>query len=141
MGTLPERPLHVDSIHQVKGHDGVVVDPTFVLLFSVQMNGTFSGFRSSMQNITPLGPEHLQGYAARFSELERHVFGEDFAAAGRTKRWPLGRIVIPNEGREVGFPSHADVYLVAHTTGTAIWEAWLRGPSQTLDALRLDRMA
>lgn len=132
MENRPGPMLDVDS----KAHDGVIVEPTFVLLFSVQMTGAFSGFCSSAQNVTPLGSEHLQAYDARLSELERHVFGEDFAAAGRTKRWPLGRIAIPHEGRDAGFPSQADVYLVTHTTGTAIWEAWLHGPSQPLDALR-----
>jgi hypothetical protein len=132
MYNRPEPVLEVDC----KAHDGVVVEPTFVLLFSIQMTGAFSGFCSSAQNITPLGSEHLQAYDARLSELERHIFGEDFAAAGRTKRWPLGRITVPHEGREAGFPSQADVYLVTHTTGTAIWEAWLHGPSQPLDALR-----
>lgn len=132
MYNRPEPELDVDS----KAHDSVVVEPTFVLLFSVQMTGGFSGFCSSAQNITPLGSEHQQAYDAKLSELERHVFGEDFAAAGRTKRWPLGRIAIPHEGRDAGFPSQADVYLITHTTGTAIWEAWLHGPSQPLDASR-----
>ena len=132
MDEHPEPTLDVDS----KAHDGIVVEPTFVLLFSVQMTGAFSGFPSSTPNITSLGSEHFQAYNERFSELERHVFGEDFAAAGRTKRWPLGRIAIAREGRDPSFPSQADVYLVAHTTGTAIWEVWVRAPSQPLDALR-----
>jgi hypothetical protein len=132
MDNRPEPVLDVDF----KAHDSVVVEPTFVLLFSVQMTDAFSGFPPSTQNITPLGPEHIQAYNARFSELERHVFGEDFAAAGRTKRWPLGRIAIPHESRDTSFPSQAEVYLVAHTTGTAIWEVWVRVPNQPLDALQ-----
>jgi hypothetical protein len=132
MDERPEPTLDVDS----EAHDGVVVEPTFVLLFSVQMTGAFSGFPSSTPNITSLGSEHFHAYTERFSELERHVFGDDFAAAGRTKRWPLGRISIPCEGRDPSFPSQADVYLVAHTTGTAIWEVWVRAHSQPLDASR-----
>lgn len=124
-------PMHGDG-----ARDDIVLEPIFVLLFSIELTGAFNGFPQKTQDITPLAAEHLEAYDAKFSELERHVFGEDFAAAGRTKRWPLGRVAIPREGRDVAFPSHADVYLVTHATGTAIWEAWFPGPSQPLDALR-----
>ena len=131
MSNRPETPIDVDTNPPAKAYDSVMVEPTFVLLFSVQMTGAFNGFLLIRTEHHPARSEHLQP-----SELERHVFGENFAAAGRTKRWPLGRIAMPHEGQDAGFPSQADVYLVTHTTGTAIWEAWLHGPSQPMDASR-----
>lgn len=112
----------------------ITVEPTFVLLFSVQLTGAFDGFRASISGVTPHTSEHLKAYDERLSGLERHVFGDSFVAAGRTKRWPLGRIAI--RGHDASFPSHADVYLVTHSTGTAVWEAWFPGPSQPLNALQ-----
>ncbi len=136
MANRSERTSNTDSTHANSTSKKLTVEPTFVLLFSVKLTRAFTGFRSAAQSVAPLTPDYLQAYEARFSDLERHVFGEDFAAAGRTKRWPLGRITISDAGRDPGLPSHADVYLVTHTTGTALWEAWLPGPSQQLDALR-----
>ena len=141
MNNRPETPIDVDTNPPAKAYDSVMVEPTFVLLFSVQMTGAFSGFLLIRAEHHPARLRTPAGYDAKLSELERHVFGEDFAAAGRTKRWPLGRIAIPHEGRDAGFPSQADVYLVTHTTGTAIWEAWLHGPSQPTGCFAVDRMA
>ncbi|MEX0828433.1 MAG: hypothetical protein WD005_05715 [Haliea sp.] len=136
---MDNRAEHPSDANLMQGNEpqgDITVDPIFVLLFSVQLTGTFNGFPSLAQGITPLTAEHSEAYDTKLSELERHVFGEDFAAAGRTKRWPLGRISIRHAGRDAGFPPHADVYLVTHATGTAIWEAWFPGASQPLDALR-----
>lgn len=120
--------------HDERPQSDITVEPTFVLLFSVQLAGDFDGFRDSIPGVTPLTSEHLKAYDERLSGLERHVFGETFVAAGRTKRWPLGRIAIHNQ--DASFPPYADVYLVTHSTGTAVWEAWFAGPSQPLNALQ-----
>ena len=136
MDNPTEHPRDANPTHGDRPQGGITVEPTFVLLFSVQLTGAFDGFRSSIPGITPLTAEHLRAYEERLSELERHVFGEDFVAAGRTKRWPLGRIAIHNDDQDAAFPPHADVYLVTHSTGTAVWEAWFAGPSQPLDALQ-----
>lgn len=136
MNNLSDQPRNADPRSGHNSQDSITVEPIFVLLFSVQLTRSFDGFASLPQAITPLAAAHLEAYDAKLSELERHVFGEDFVATGRTKRWPLGRISISHEGRDPAFPSYADVYLVTHATGTAIWEAWFHGPSQPLDALR-----
>jgi hypothetical protein len=124
------------SVPADRPQDNITVDPTFVLLFSVQLSSGFDGFRTSIPGIAPLTSDHLRAYDERLSDLERHVFGEDFVAAGRTKRWPLGRIAIRDDSHGASFPSHADVYLLAHSTGTAVWEVWFAGPSQSLAALQ-----
>jgi hypothetical protein len=136
MDNPTEHPRDANPTHGDRPQGDITVEPTFVLLFSVQLTGAFDGFRSSIPGITPLSAEHLRVYEERLSELERHVFGEDFVAAGRTKRWPLGRIAIHDDNHDASFPLHADVYLVTHSTGTAVWEAWFTGPSQPLNALQ-----
>jgi hypothetical protein len=134
MDNPTEHPRDANSTHGDRPQGDITVEPTFVLLFSVQLTGAFDGFQTSIPGITPLTAEHLRAYEERLSELERHVFGEDFVAAGRTKRWPLGRIAIHHDAHDASFPPYADVYLVTHSTGTAVWEAWFAGPSQLLDA-------
>ena len=136
MDNPTEHPRDANPTHGDRPQGDITVEPTFVLLFSVQLTGAFDGFRSSTPGVTPLTSEHLRAYDERLSELERHVFGEDFVAAGRTKRWPLGRIAIHDDDQDASFPPYADVYLVTHSTGTAVWEAWFAGPSQPLDALQ-----
>jgi hypothetical protein len=136
MDNRAERPRGANPTHGERSQGDITVEPTFVLLFSVQLTGAFDGFRPAISGVTPLTSEHLRAYDERLSELERHVFGEDFVAAGRTKRWPLGRIAIHDDGHDASLRPHADVYLVTHSTGTAVWEAWLTGPNQPLNALQ-----
>jgi hypothetical protein len=135
MDNCAERPRNANPARDERPQGDVTVEPTFILLFATQLTGAFEGFRPSIPGVTPLTPEYLKAYDNRFSELERHVFGEDFVAIGRTKRWPLGRIAIDDD-HDALFPAHADIYLVTHSTGTAVWEAWFSGPSQPLKALQ-----
>jgi hypothetical protein len=136
MDNRAEHPRDANPTHGGGPQGDITVEPAFVLLFSVQLTDAFDGFRAPVPGITPLTAEHLEAYDDRFSELERHVFGEGFVATGRTKRWPLGRIAIHEGDHEASFPAHADIYLVTHSTGTAVWEAWFTGPSQPLKALQ-----
>jgi hypothetical protein len=136
MDNRSEPQRDANRTHCDRTQDNITVEPTFVLLFAVQLTSAFDGFSLSTPGITPLTSEHFRAYDERLSELERHVFGQDFVAAGRTKRWPLGRIAIDDDSHDVSLPPHADVYLVTHSTGTAVWEAWFTGPSQPLNALQ-----
>lgn len=134
---MDDRAEHPRDANPARGgypQSDITVEPTFVLLFSVQLTSAFDGFRAPISGVTPHTSEHLKAYDERLSDLERHVFGDSFVATGRTKRWPLGRVAI--RGHDASFPSHADVYLVTHSTGTAVWEAWFAGPSQPLNALQ-----
>lgn len=134
MDNRAEYPRDANPTHDERPQGDITVEPTFILLFSVQLAGAFDGFRAPISGVTPHTSEHLKAYDERLSGLERHVFGDSFVATGRTKRWPLGRVAI--RGHDASFPSHADVYLVTHSTGTAVWEAWFAGPSQPLNALQ-----
>jgi hypothetical protein len=58
--------------------------------------------------------------------------------AGRIARSPLGRISL--DALAEGAPTHADVYLLVHASGVALWEAWLPAQRQPFDAGRLIAM-
>ena len=79
MSNRPETPIDVDTNPPAKAYDSVMVEPTFVLLFSVHMR-RFQWIFAHPHRTSSRSSEHLQP-----SELERHVFGENFAAAGRTQ--------------------------------------------------------
>jgi hypothetical protein len=112
----------------------LVVAPAFMLLFSVRLTKTFSGFDAQVPGVSPLPPEEEQAYLAQFSDFEERLLGETFSKAHRVRRWPLGRIALTaNLGDR---PSYADVGLLVHKSGVALWEAWLPAPGQSFDATR-----
>jgi len=112
----------------------VTVDPAFVLLFSVHVVGTFKGFGAPPRGIALLPPQPAADYVARLADFETRLLGKTFRDAGRLARSPLGRIAL--DGLPDNSPPHADVYLLAHQSGVALWEVWLPAPSQSFDAAR-----
>jgi len=110
------------------------VDPAFVLLFSIRLKGAFKGFDTSHSGVAPLPSGEAQAYTTGLTEFERRLFGKAFLETRRITRWPLGRIAL--EGLAENSPTHADVYLLSHKSGVALWEVWLPAPSQTFDASR-----
>ncbi len=90
MDNRAEHPRDANPTHDERPQGDITIEPTFVLLFSVQLAGAFGGFRAPISGVTPHTSEHLKAYDERLSGLERHVFGDSFVATGRTKRWPLG---------------------------------------------------
>ena len=112
----------------------VTVEPAFVLLFSIHLKGAFKGFGTLAPGIAPLPPEQSGDYVARLAEFETRLLGKTFREAGRLTRAPLGRIAL--DGLPEHAPAHADVYLLAHKSGVALWEVWLPAPSQPFDAAR-----
>jgi hypothetical protein len=110
------------------------VEPAFVLLFSIRLKGAFKGFDTSHPGVTPLPTGEAQAYMTGLTEFERRLLGKAFLETRRITRWPLGRIAL--EGSAENSPTHADVYLLSHKSGVALWEVWLPAPSQTFDASR-----
>ncbi|WP_009207794.1 hypothetical protein [Sulfuricella denitrificans] len=111
-----------------------VVEPAFTLLFSVRLKGVFKGFGTLPPGVAPLPPGESQAYTTGLAEFERRLLGKTFLEARRITRWPLGRIAL--EGLADEAPAHADVYLLSHKSGVALWEVWLPAPSQSFDAAR-----
>jgi len=116
------------------GEEALVVEPSFVLLFSVRLHGAFTGFGALPAGIAPLPPEQSLAYVARLAESETRLLGKTFLETRRIIRWPLGRIALDNLPE--GAPAHADVYLLSHKSGVGLWEVWLPAPNQPFDAAR-----
>jgi len=111
-----------------------VVEPAFVLLFSIRLKGAFKGFGTSNPGVAQLRTEVSQAYMAELAEFERRLLGKAFLETRRIVRWPLGRIAL--EGLSDNVPIHADVYLLSHKTGVALWEVWLPATPQNFDVAR-----
>jgi hypothetical protein len=110
------------------------VESAFALLFSIRLKGAFKGFGKIYPGVTPLPPGESQAYTTGLDEFERRLLGKAFLETRRIVRWPLGRIAL--EGLADNAPAHADVYLLSHKSGVALWEVWLPAPAQSFDASR-----
>jgi hypothetical protein len=117
---------------------GLLVEPAFALLFSVRLKGAFKGSGTPQPGVSPLPAGESQAYTAGLAEFERRLLGRAFLETRRITRWPLGRIALdgPKSGAATGAPDHADVYLLSHKSGVALWEVWLPAPAQPFDAER-----
>jgi hypothetical protein len=113
---------------------GVTIEPTFAVLFSTRLRGGFEGFGDLPAGIVPLPSERSEGYVALLGEFELRLLGKAFLEAERMTRWTCGRIAL--DGLPEDAPAYADVYLLAHKSGCALWEVWLPAPAQPLDAAR-----
>lgn len=111
-----------------------VVTPAFLLLFAVELKGEFTGFGAKYTDIAPLPAEKARDYVGQFADFEKRLLGGAFQAARRIIRWPLGRIALAREFDAA--PSYADVFLLAHKSGVALWEIWLPAAEQRFDATR-----
>lgn len=114
---------------------GVVVEPAFILLFSVRLKGAFKGFTAPHPGVATLSADDSRAYLEGLAEFERRLLGKAFLETRRITRWPLGRIAL--DGMADDAPAHADVYLLSHKSGVALWEVWLPATEQVFDAARL----
>ena len=113
---------------------GVSVETAFVLLFSIRLKGAFKGFTASQPGVTGLPAEDSRAWLEGLAEFQRRLLGKAFLEARRITRWPLGRIAL--DGLADDAPTHADVYLLSHKSGVALWEVWLPATAQPFDASR-----
>jgi hypothetical protein len=123
-----------DAAGDASADDALRASAAFMLLFSVELTSEFAGFGLPGPGLVPLPAEQVERYVGQFTNLERRLLGEPFQAARRIARWPLGRIVLAGHGDHS--PPHADVYLLAHKSGLALWEVWLPATEQSFDASR-----
>jgi hypothetical protein len=110
------------------------VETAFVLLFSIRLKGTFKGFSAPHPGVAPLPADDSRAYLTGLDEFERRLLGKTFLEARRITRWPLGRIAL--DGMADDATTHADVYLLSHKSGVALWEVWLPATAQPFDASR-----
>jgi hypothetical protein len=90
-----------------------------------------------------VGPGFLPGdasraYTAGLVEFEQRLLGKTFLETRRIVRWPLRRIALGDwhEDKSGLAPDHADVYLLSHKSGVALWEIWIPGKAQPFDTSR-----
>ncbi len=105
--------------------------PAFFLLFSVQLKEPFTGFPELPSEITPFPDTYPEAYNTLIYEFERRTLGEMFLETKRISHWPLGRILFNNSDSHL--PEHADVFLLYHKAGVAVWEVWLPAPEQPIN--------
>ena len=122
------------------GHREASVTPArlqtmFVLLFPTRAPSSFAGFGEANGGIEPLPPEDAGARMEQLREVEVALLGTTYLESRRMVRWPLGRVRLP-QSQQGPRPDHADVFLVTHTAGAAVWECWIPAPEQPLDAAR-----
>lgn len=106
--------------------------PGFVLLFTSAVRADFTGF-GTVAGFAPL-PDPARAAATAWRDAaEAHVLGLAFLAAARLKRHVLGRVDLEKIENQ---PDHADVTLITHVAGVALWEVWLPAPPQDLEPAR-----
>lgn len=108
--------------------------PSFVLLFSIHLNSSFKGFGSLPSDIVPLSEKQSSEYLTRLATFETKLLGKTFYETKRLVRSPLGRIAFNEQPKES--PEYADVYLLTHKSGAALWEVWLTAPLQPFNTAR-----
>jgi len=114
--------------------EDLAVEPAFMLFFSIHLHGAFTGFTRQSAGIAPLPPRQLEDYDTQFARFETQLLGKTFVETHRITRWPLGRIALDILIGDT--PAYADVYLICHTSGAALWEIWLPAPAQLFDTSR-----
>ncbi|WP_031408140.1 hypothetical protein [Thiomonas sp. FB-Cd] len=116
---------------------GAASVPGFVLLFSSSLLPGFSGFQNSFDGFAPIPDASASALRSWRDAAQAHVLGPAFIQAARLSLRCVGRIEL-NKG-DADAPGHADISLLTHVAGVAVWEAWMPGPRQEFDAARWTR--
>ncbi len=110
-----------------------------VLLFPDNAPRDFDGFGErldgALDGLETLPSNEAKARMDQLHDTEMALLGSEYLETRRIARWPLGRVRLP-AATGAGEPQSADVFLVTHTAGAALWEAWIPIPEQPLDAER-----
>lgn len=108
--------------------------PGFVLLFTATLLPSFKGIEAMPPGFV-LQPESDASKLAQWRDAaQTHVLGQTFIQAARLNRSNLGRIEWTDN--DPAAPQHADVALLTHVAGVAVWEVWLPAVPQRFDPER-----
>lgn len=122
---LPDTvPPHVDNTPMLQ--------PAFVLLFAVTPDAA-AQHTEVPQGLRVIPDEFAESYRGRLDAMQQRLLGEPYLQARRLTRTAVGRLPLPSVE---GAPVHADIHLVTHKSGAAVWEVWLRAPPQLLEVAR-----
>jgi len=125
---LPTSP----SLSGPKSDSAVTVWPTFVLLFAVTPDAV-AGHTVPPSGLQAIPEEISDSYLSRLEAMQQRLLGEPYLQARRLQRSSVGRLILPASDGE---PPHADIHLVVHKSGAAVWEVWLVAPPQPMDVTR-----
>ena len=106
--------------------------PAFVLLFAITPDAA-AGRAKVPSGLHRIPDEIAQSYRSRLESLQQRLLGEPYLQARRLQRTMIGRLTLPGGDGE---PAFADIHLVVHKSGAAVWEVWLAAPSQPMDVAR-----
>jgi hypothetical protein len=111
---------------------GATVWPAFVLLFAVTPDAA-AGRVNPPAGLDPIPDEVSESYRSRLESLQQRLLGERYLQARRLQRTSVGRLTL--HGLD-GDPPYADIHLVVHKSGAAVWEVWLSAAPQPMDVAR-----
>jgi hypothetical protein len=106
--------------------------PTFVLLFAVTPDAA-AGRGGKVSDVEPIPDDVAAAHRDRIEGLQQRLLGEPYLQARRLVRTSVGRLPLPGGDFE---PAFADIHLVVHKSGAAVWEVWLAAPPQAMDVVR-----
>ena len=106
--------------------------PTFVLLFAVTPDAA-AGRGGTVTDVEPMPDDVAAAHRDRIESLQQRLLGEPYLQARRLLRTSIGRLPLPGGDFE---PAFADIHLVMHKSGAAVWEVWLAAPPQPMDVVR-----
>lgn len=117
------------SLNQAQNNEQPISVPGFFLLFSNRLPPVFNKFSKRPDGFAPL-PETTCNTLNRWrAAAQSHVLGPAFIQSDRLAVHPLGRIDLG--GSKDQEPCHADVCLITHVAGVALWEVWIPAPRQS----------
>lgn len=106
--------------------------PTFVLLFAMTPD-TAAGRHGTPSGIQAIPPDVAAAYRNGIEGQQQRLLGELYLQARRLSRRSIGRLALSGGASE---PPFADIHLVEHKSGAAVWEVWLAAPPQAFDPVR-----
>jgi hypothetical protein len=120
------------GLQALKSSSAPMVWPVVVLLFAVTPDAA-ARHAASPAGLQPIPEEISNSYLSRLEAMQQRLLGEPYLQARRLQRTAVGRLPLPGLNGE---PKHADIHLVVHKSGAAVWEVWLVAPAQPMDVAR-----
>jgi hypothetical protein len=130
--TLMTKPTGHRRHESAQMSEPLAIAPRFLLLFSTTLRSRTAALGDLPSGLAPLPADAAKAYLDTLSDFEARLLGRRFRESRRITRQPVGRIAL--DGLPAGAPPHADVCLLQHKAGVALWEVWLVAPVQPLDA-------